>query len=139
MFRQRRRFNWNCRRRDSKARPYRRRSEPRTFSADRPLVIDDLGSGTLLDTAQFGLAPEPMVQSSVQAGADVITFSGDKLSGGSSGRTDCGQGGVYREGCARIPLARALRVDKMTLAALDATLRGLSTRAGPQKRSPCGA
>ena len=49
---------------------------------NRLLVIDDLGSGTLLDTAQLGMAPEPMVQSSVLAGADIITFSGDKLLGG---------------------------------------------------------
>lgn len=88
----------------------------------RPLVIDDLGSGTLLDTAAFALAKEPMVQDSVQAGADVITFSGDKLLGGPQAGLVVGKA-AWIERLRHHPLARALRVDKMTLAALEATLR----------------
>jgi L-seryl-tRNA(Ser) seleniumtransferase len=85
------------------------------------LLIDDLGSGTLLDTRTYGLAYEPTVQESVGAGADLITFSGDKLLGGPQGGLVLGRSATVEQ-MRRHPLARALRVDKMTLAALEATL-----------------
>jgi len=84
-------------------------------------VMDDLGSGALLDTAAFGLAHEPTVQESVEAGAAVVCFSGDKLLGGPQAGIIVGKA-EFVDPLKRHPLARALRVDKLCLAALQATL-----------------
>jgi L-seryl-tRNA(Ser) seleniumtransferase len=85
------------------------------------LLLHDLGSGSLLDTAAYGLAEEPRIQDSLRAGVDLLASSGDKLLGGPQaglllGRTE------QVERVMKHPLARALRVDKLTLAALAATL-----------------
>lgn len=97
-------------------------------------IIDDLGSGSLLDTAKYGLAHEPMVQESVAAGADLVCFSGDKLLGGPQAGLVAGRREPV-ERMRRWPLARAVRVDKCTIAALHATLlayvRGAAEREIP--------
>jgi L-seryl-tRNA(Ser) seleniumtransferase len=84
-------------------------------------VVDDLGSGSLLDTSEFGLAREPMVQASVSAGMTLVAFSGDKLLGGPQAGIIVGRASEVGR-LRRHPLMRAIRPDKLTLAALGATL-----------------
>ncbi len=98
-------------------------SELVTLGKQRGLpVVEDVGSGALLDLSQVGLSKEPLPSESVRAGADLVTFSGDKLLGGPQAGLIVGKRSLVEQ--LRLnPLARAVRIDKLSLAALEATLR----------------
>jgi L-seryl-tRNA(Ser) seleniumtransferase len=98
------------------------------------LLFDDIGSGCLLDTAKYGLPREPMPQASVAAGADVVMFSGDKLLGGPQGGLIVGTKDALAK-LKRHPLARAVRMDKASIAGLAATLR-IYLEGGAEEKIP---
>lgn len=91
-------------------------------NANNLIIIDDIGSGALVNLKEFGLTDEPLIRNSIKAGADVVCFSGDKLIGGPQSGIIVGKTAVLKK-IKKNPLTRALRVGKMTIAGLEATLK----------------
>ena len=98
-------------------------------------LVEDLGGGALVDLEPYGISGEPMVQASLRAGVDLVIFSGDKLLGGPQAGVVAG-GRQLIDDLAAHPLARALRLDKLSLAALAATLRLYRQPADPVANVP---
>lgn len=99
------------------------------------LLVEDLGGGALIDLKPYGIPDEPMVQESLRAGVDLVLFSGDKLMGGPQAGIAAGRQDLV-DALARHPLARALRLDKLSVAALAATLRLYRPPSDPTERVP---
>lgn len=86
------------------------------------IVMEDLGSGAMIDLSKYGLPKEPVVRESIESGVDIVTFSGDKLLGGPQAGVILGKQNIISS-IRKNPLTRCVRIDKMTISALDATLR----------------
>ncbi len=99
------------------------------------LLVEDLGGGALVDLEPFGIVGEPMVRDSLRAGVDLVVFSGDKLLGGPQAGVIAGRRALV-DRLAGHPLARAMRLDKLSLAALAATLRLYRPPSDPTARVP---